>query len=122
MCGYSSMAEQQVSTLSMGVRISLAAPIVNILSQQEYDQIIADPGLRPDYDSVLGSRYNLSTSHFPFIVKLPENIWSYELCNWLQLQIGENHLHWEWWFNSSDRWRFEFISEEDKVKFVLRWA
>lgn len=67
------------------------------------------------------SRFKSNKPHFPFIVEIYDiNHTNLKLGQWLLYNIGENHKCWEWWWIAG-YYKFEFKTEENKVKFILRW-
>lgn len=57
--------------------------------------------------------------YYPVVVPTSQSIDDYiAMDNWLWNEIGEEEVDWEW--GQQANYVF-FYSEEDKVKFILRW-
>lgn len=45
-----------------------------------------------------------------------------QISDWLTSNIGEEKIDWEWYYiGLQNSWQFKFNTEEDKVKFILKW-
>ena len=45
----------------------------------------------------------------------------WEMFDWLDTHVGRRYGPWNWQWHGQF-WGFDFETEEDKVKFILRWA